>query len=122
VEVPSLTDSVIVLDALTDADAEVYVTLEDVIKRRTWRQAEPRTVEGARVLIAEYAQHWATDARLRAFAIRTAEHRTLIGQVTVKVQDAEAVLEVVTGLHTGNATSDSEPFDWQVTTPSLFRA
>jgi RimJ/RimL family protein N-acetyltransferase len=90
VQVPTLTDGVVVLDALTLADAEAHLAGEDEehARRFGWFPRSS-TVETARNAIGRWQQEWNDDGPTRTLAARDATGKELIGGCELRLRGEE---------------------------------
>jgi len=88
VDVPRLSDGVIVLDRHTPADAEAHLAGEDEEQARRfgWYPAAS-TLAGVRRAIERWQSEWASGGRTRAFAVRDEETGALAGGCEIRLGD-----------------------------------
>lgn len=87
---PTLTDGVVVLDGhrLDDLAAHLAGEDEEQARRLGWYPASS-TVETVRAAILHWQEEWRRGGATRAFAVREAATRELVGQCEVRLKDAE---------------------------------
>lgn len=92
---PRLTDGVIVLDGLTEADAPAHTAGEDDEHARRFGWYPRRsTEEGVRQAIRGWGDEWATGAPRRTFAMRDAETGVLAGGCEIRIVRGEGTAEM----------------------------
>lgn len=85
---PTLTDGVVILDGFTLEDAEAHLAGEDdEHARRFGWYPKKSTLDGVQAAIARWQEQWQTDGPIRAFAIRRAATRELVGGCEARRQD-----------------------------------
>jgi RimJ/RimL family protein N-acetyltransferase len=88
---PTLTDGFVVLDQYTLDDVEAHLAGEDDehARRFGWypNRSTPETVQAT---IIRWQEHWKTGGPVRAFAIRSAETRGLVGGCEARRVDTPA--------------------------------
>jgi RimJ/RimL family protein N-acetyltransferase len=87
-DVPVLCDGDIVLDGLTMEDADAHAAGEDdEMARRFGWYPNRSTVEGVRAYLAANATAWRDGSPRRAWAIRLAATRVLVGGCEIRLKD-----------------------------------
>ena len=84
---PSLTDGVVLVDALTAADAEAHWAGEDEEQaRRFGWYPERSSIEQVRAFLADTERQWRENGSRRTWAIRDATTWTLLGGCEARLQ------------------------------------
>jgi RimJ/RimL family protein N-acetyltransferase len=84
---PWLTDGVVVVNALTQADTEAHWAGEDEEHARRFRWYPKRSsINGVRAFLDQTARHWREGGPRRTLAIRQARTGTLVGGCELRLQ------------------------------------
>jgi RimJ/RimL family protein N-acetyltransferase len=85
---PRLTDGTVVLDAFQPEDADSHLAGEDEEQARRFGWFPRRsTLAGVRATIARWHDQWSTQGPVRAFALRLADSKELVGGCELRLRD-----------------------------------
>jgi RimJ/RimL family protein N-acetyltransferase len=87
-EVPTLSDGLVRLDAFTAADLAAHVAGEDEeLARRFGWHPNRSTLETAQAAFQRWAAEWEHEGQMRAFAVRDAPTGTLVGGLELRLRE-----------------------------------